>query len=167
MVRHNRLGAWLEHQVDARSVRFAVWLYRRTGGRAPHLWHRRALVLTTTGRQSGRPRTVLVQCFPDGDALVVVAANGGLAANPGWYYNLTAHPRAYIEVEGRQLDVRAEQLSPAEAAAFWPRVLKVAPDYAKYTRRTSRRLPLLRLVPLEPSPEHAAAPDSRTAGSPS
>ena len=99
----------------------------------------------------------------------MVAANGGLAANPGWYYNLKAHPRAHVEVEGRQLDVRAEELSPAEAAAFWSRVLKVAPNYAKYTRRTSRRIPLLRLVPLEPfpdgGPDPVAAPDSRTARS--
>ena len=146
-MRHHRFGTWLEHQVDTRSVRFAVWLYRVTGGQAPHLWHRRALVLTTIGRRSGQPRTVLVQCFADGDAWLVVAANSGLDSNPGWYHNLKAHPHAHIEVEGRRFEVRAVELTPAEAAAFWPRVLEAAPDYAKYTERTSRSLPLLRLVP--------------------
>ena len=45
----------IEHEVDTRSVAFGVWLYRRTGGRITRLWHRRAIVLTTTGRRSGRP----------------------------------------------------------------------------------------------------------------
>jgi hypothetical protein len=43
--------------------------------------------------------------------------------------------------------VRAEELSADEAAAFWPRVLQAAPDYARHLTRTSRRIPLLRLVP--------------------
>lgn len=139
----------LEHVVDTRSVRFGVWLYRRTRGRAPHLWRRRALVLTATGRRSGVPRTVIVQFFPDGADLVVVAANSGLPTHPGWYFNLKAHPEARVEVEGRTLRVHAEELSPEEAAAFWPRVLETAPDYARYRQRTSRVIPLLRLTPVE------------------
>lgn len=79
--------------------------------------------------------------------MIVVAANSGLPSPPGWYFNLTAEPRALVEVGGRKLDVRAEELSADEAAAFWPRVLQVAPDYARYPRRTSRRIPLIRLVP--------------------
>ena len=127
------LKASLEHQMDIRSLRFGIWLYRKTHGRAPHLWHRRALVLTTTGRRSGRPRTVMLQFFPDGSDLIVVAANSGMPTHPAWYLNLKAHPWAHVEVEGRQIDVRAEELSPAEADAHWPRVLEIAPDYAKYT----------------------------------
>jgi deazaflavin-dependent oxidoreductase (nitroreductase family) len=140
------LKASLEHQMDIRSLRFGIWLYRKTHGRAPHLWHRRALVLTTTGRRSGRPRTVMLQFFPDGSDLIVVAANSGMPTHPAWYLNLKAHPWAHVEVEGRQIDVRAEELSPAEADAHWPRVLEIAPDYAKYTQRTTRRIPLVRLV---------------------
>jgi deazaflavin-dependent oxidoreductase (nitroreductase family) len=137
----------IEHLVDTRSVGFGVWLYRRTNGRLLRLWHRRALILTATGRRSGLPRTVIVQFFPDGQDLIVVAANSGLPTHPGWYFNLKAHPRARVEVEGRTLDVRAEQLSPEEAAAFWPHVLDTAPDYARYPRRTTRPIPILRLVP--------------------
>jgi deazaflavin-dependent oxidoreductase (nitroreductase family) len=83
--------------------------------------------------------------------MIVVAANSGLPTHPGWYFNLTAHPQAHVEVEGRTLDVRAEQLSPEEAAAFWPRVLDTAPEYAKYPRRTARVIPLVRLIPLDGS----------------
>ena len=81
----------IEHEVDSRSVAVGVWLYRLTRGRITRLWHRRAIVLTTTGRRSGRPRTVLVQLFHDGAALFVVAANSGLPRPPGWYFNLVAH----------------------------------------------------------------------------
>jgi deazaflavin-dependent oxidoreductase (nitroreductase family) len=71
-----------------------------------------------------------------------------MPTHPAWYVNLKADPRAHVEVEGRQFDVRAQQLSPGEAAAFWPRVLAVAPDYAKYRQRTTRSIPLLRLMPI-------------------
>jgi deazaflavin-dependent oxidoreductase (nitroreductase family) len=136
----------LEHTVDKHSVGVGAWLLRRTRGRIVRLWRRRALVLTVRGRRSGRPRTVVVQYFPDGDDLVVVAANSGLPSQPAWYLNLMAAGEARVEVEGRTLRVRAEQLSPGEAEAFWPRVLRQAPDYERYRRRTERVIPLLRLV---------------------
>lgn len=139
----------LEHAVDTHSVRVGAWLLRRTRGRIVRLWRRRALVLTVRGRRSGRPRTVVVQYFPDGEDLVVVAANSGLPTHPAWYLNLTAAGDACAEVEGRTLRVRAEQLPPQEAEAFWPRVLHQAPDYARYRKRTRRVIPLLRLVPVD------------------
>lgn len=66
---------------------------------------------------------------------------------PAWYLTLTADPRATVEVDGRTLQVRAVPMTPEEAAAWWPRVLDAAPDYARYPKRTDRRLPLVRLVP--------------------
>jgi len=142
-----RIKTRIEHEVDTRSIRLAAGLLRLTKGRIARLWRRQVLVLTTRGRRSGRERTVPLQYFPDGDDLIVVAANSGLPSPPGWYFNLTAQPRARVEVGDRTLEVRAEELSAEEATAFWPRVLQVAPDYARYPRRTSRRIPLLRLVP--------------------
>jgi deazaflavin-dependent oxidoreductase (nitroreductase family) len=131
-----RIKTYIEHEVDASSARLGVWLLRRTKGRLAALWHRQALVLTTRGRRSGLLRVVPLQFFPDGDYMIVVATNSGLPAPPGWYFNLTADPRA-----------RAEELSADEAADFWPRVLEAAPDYARYPKRTSRRIPLIRLIP--------------------
>lgn len=142
-----KLKARLEHEMDVRSLGFGIWLYRKTGGHAPHLWHRRALILTTTGRRSGQPRTVMVQFFPEGKNVVVVAANSGMPTHPAWYLNLMASPRAHVEVEGTDFDVRAQELTPAEAAEFWPRVLAIAPDYAKYRQRTTRTIALVRLIP--------------------
>jgi len=143
----DRIRRRVEHEADTRSVRLAAWLLRATRGRITRLWRRRVMVLTTRGRRSGRPRSVPLQFFPEGDAMVVVAANSGLPTPPSWYLNLKAEPSATADVEGRTLRVRAEELSDDEAAAFWPRVLEAAPDYARYPRWASRRIPLLRLVP--------------------
>jgi F420H(2)-dependent quinone reductase len=139
----------LENIVDRHSVRLGAWLLRRTRGRIVRLWHRRALVLTTRGRRSGLPRPVVVQYFPDGHDMVVVAANSGMPTHPAWYLNLTDDPRATVEVEGRTVPVRAVPMTRDEATAWWPRVLETAPDYARYQERTERPLPLLRLVPVD------------------
>ena len=136
----------LEHAVDSRSVGVGVWLCRRTRGGITRLWHRRAVVLTTTGRRSGLPRTVLVQAFQDGDDLLVVAANSGLPRPPSWYFNLLAEPRVLGEIDGRRMQLRAELLGEAEAATAWHEVvLTTAPDYEKYERRISRIPPIFRL----------------------
>ena len=137
-----------EHLIDTRSVGVGAWLYRRTRGRITRLWRRRALLLTTTGRRTGLPRTVFLQLFPDQVGFLVVAANSGLPHNPAWYLNLMAQPRARVEVEGRTLDVTAERLAVTETEAAWRQVLAAAPDYARYRRRTSRAIPLVRLVPV-------------------
>ncbi len=71
---------------------------RPTKGRIARLWHRRVLILITRGRKSGLERTVPLQFLPDGDGMIVVAANSGLPSPPGWYFNLTADPRARVEV---------------------------------------------------------------------
>jgi len=142
-----QLKTRIEHEVDTRSVRFGVWLYRATRGRVVRLWRRRAIVLTTTGRRSGQPRTVLVQVFRDGADLLVVAANSGLPRPPGWYYNLRAEPRLDAELDGERLRLRAELLPESIAADRWSRVvLTTAPDYERYTRRTGRIPPIFRLV---------------------
>lgn len=143
-----KLKTAIEHEVDTRSVGFGVWLHRRTGGRIARLWRRRTIVLTMIGRRTGRPRTVLVQAFQDGPDVCVVAANSGLSKPPGWYFNLRADPHVVGELDGRRLQLRAEQLSDAEAERLWSeRVLTIAPDYGKYEQRSGRIPPIFRLVP--------------------
>ena len=156
-----RIKTRIEHEVDTRSVGVGVRLLRVTRGRIVQPWHRQALILTTRGRKTGQERTVPLQFFPDGDDMIVVAANSGLASPPGWYFNLTANPRARVEVGGRTLEVHAEELSVEEAADFWPRVLQVAPDYARYPKRTSRPIALIRLVPTTTSTVTTSEPPAR------
>lgn len=133
--------------LDKRLNFVGVWLYRRTGGGITRPWKVDALLLTTTGRRTGRERTVVLQFFPDQGAMIVAAASAGAISHPGWYFNLTAEPVARVQGDRRMIVVRAERLAAEEAAAFWPRLLRRAPDYARYLRATDRAIPLVRLVP--------------------
>jgi len=134
--------------LDKRLSPLSVWLYRRTNGGITRPWKVDALLLTTRGRRSGRQRTVLLQYFPDGDAMILAAANDGGPSHPGWYFNLSADPAARVEVMGRTIAVRAEELPADEASTWWERILRRAPNYEQYTRATSRAIPIVRLVPV-------------------
>lgn len=116
-------------------------LLRRWGG-VP------VLLLTTTGRRTGRPRsTVLVTPARDGDGLVVVASNGGAPRDPLWYANLVADPRAEVLVDGRRRRVLARTVQGPEREALWAQVVARSPAYARYQERTERTLPLVLLTP--------------------
>ena len=144
--RAERLGLFLGRGLDKRLTPLGRWLYRRTNGGITRPWKVDALLLTTRGRRSGHDRTVVLQYFRDGDNMILAAANDGGASHPGWYYNLLADPVARVEVMGRTIAVRAEELPTDEAAAWWPRILVRAPSYERYARATSRRIPIVRLV---------------------
>lgn len=155
-----RLSTRLEHELDSRSVGLAAWLYRATHGRIARLYRRDVLLLTTTGRRSGLQRTVPLQFFADGDDMVVVAANSGMANHPAWYLNLRAQPEALVEVYGQSVPVRAEKMSEADAESFWTVVLRRAPDYSRYLERTDRKIPMIRLTPV--SSPHTGAIEGST-----
>lgn len=138
---HRLLDRWLNP--------LGVWVYRRTKGGIARPWQVDALLLTTRGRRSGRERTVVLQFFPDGDAMVVTATNDGADTAPAWYLNLRADPRARVEVDGRSRPVRAVELPASEATAWWSRIVERSPSYARYRRATSRPFPVLRLVPTQ------------------
>jgi len=145
--RKERVGLFLHRGLDRRLSRLGVWVMRRTRGGITRTFKVDALLLTTRGRRSGRQRTVVLQYFPDGEAMVLAAANDGGESHPGWYHNLKADPAASVEVMGRKIAVRAEELSADEAAEWWQRILLRDPTYERYARATARTIPIIRLVP--------------------
>jgi deazaflavin-dependent oxidoreductase (nitroreductase family) len=150
----DRLALFLEPRLDRALGCLFVRLYRLTRGGIARVYRVRALVLTTRGRRTGRDRAVVLAYFPQGERFVVVAANGGQPRHPAWYLNLRATPTARVEIGDRTLAVRAEELSRAEAAAFWPVIVRTLPGYGRYPRATSRIIPLVRLIPLETEGGH-------------
>ena len=146
--RRERVGLSIGRGLDKHLTPLGIWVYRRTKGRITGPWKVDALLLTTRGRRSGKQRTVVLQFFRDGSAMILAAANDGGASHPGWYFNLKADPAARVEVMGRVLAVRAEELPADEAAAWWQRILVRAPSYERYTRATTRSFPIIRLVPV-------------------
>src|SRR5206468_2616626 len=102
--------------------------------------------------------------FRDGANWIIVAANSGRSSHPDWFYNLKATRTAQVQVMDRTLQVRAEELSPDEAIAFWPYILRVAPAYARYQKATSRPIPLVRLVSTLQAAEQTKTRDEALSG---
>lgn len=105
------------------------------------------LLLTTTGRRSGRPRTTPLTYFRDGRDLVVIASNGGSDRPPAWSLNLEHDPRARVRIGSATIAVTAATATPEERARLWPTITAVHPGYAAYQRKTTRRIPVLLLTP--------------------
>jgi deazaflavin-dependent oxidoreductase (nitroreductase family) len=133
----------------ARTVmRLMVWLYRSTGGRiggtvagAP------ILLITTTGRKSGRPWTNPVMYQRDDDGYVVIASNGGSPRHPAWWLNLRSHPDATIQVGREVVQVSATRSSGAERERLLALMTKAYKGFAKYETKTTRKIPVVRLAP--------------------
>ena len=118
-----------------------VVVYRLSGGRLGVRFHGMAfLLLRTTGARSGRLRTTPLLYITDGDALVIVASNGGRARHPGWLFNLRQTPEAELVVGREAWRARARIADPAERARLWPRVNEAYPYQAYQDAATSREI---------------------------
>ena len=100
-------------------------VYRISGGRVG-LWRPRAgrwgaLRLTTTGRRTGRRRSVILAYFEDGPNLVTMAMNGWGEGEPAWWLNLQAHPDARVDLADGPRLVRAHAATGAERFRLWAR----------------------------------------------
>ncbi|MEU9506532.1 nitroreductase/quinone reductase family protein [Micromonospora sp. NPDC048170] len=121
---------------------------RLTRGRVVALGLIPSLVITTTGRRSGRPRSNPLLYVPDGDAYVVVGSNFGQAQQPGWAMNLRADPAAEVAVKGRRVPVRAQVATGAERDRLWRLLVAEWPAYLAYAQRAGgREIFVFRLEP--------------------
>ena len=124
-------------------------LYRVTRGRIGHrLVNNDMLLLTTTGRQSGKRHTVPLLYLRDDDDLVVIASWGGRDHHPEWFLNLLADERAEVQIDERRTAVVAVTADPARREALWPRVLAAYDGYRVYESRTDREIPVVILRPV-------------------
>jgi deazaflavin-dependent oxidoreductase (nitroreductase family) len=110
----------------------------------------RFLLLTTTGRRTGRERTMPLLYVPDGGRFVVVGSNGGDARPPAWWLNLQKQPAARVQVDRKHHRVSARPALGEERDALWALLEQSYRYYADYRRRTSREIPV---VVLEPAKE--------------
>jgi deazaflavin-dependent oxidoreductase (nitroreductase family) len=125
-----------------------VQRYRETDGEVGYLWNGvPTLLLTTTGRKTGRSRTTPLIFNRDGDDYLVVASMGGAPSHPNWYLNLTAQPDTEIQVRAEHLPVTAHTASPDEKPRLWAIVAEQWPNYDVYQSRTTREIPVVVLSP--------------------
>ena len=118
--------------------------YEETDGAEGHEWQgTTTLILTTTGRKSGKERRnpLIYQKF--GGDYLVVASNGGADEPPDWYLNLTANPEVRVQVKGDKFSARARTATPEEKPEMWRVMAEVWPAYNDYQQKTDREIPVV------------------------
>ena len=100
-------------------------LFRVTGGRfglrRPGEDKYGMFRLTTTGRRSGEPRSVILGYYLDGPNIVTMAMNGWGGPDPAWWLNLQANPDAEVELAGERFAVRGRAAEGDERERLWDR----------------------------------------------
>ena len=119
--------------------------YRETGGEVGQIWREGStvLLLTTTGRRSGEPRTTPLIYAQDGDHFVIVASKGGAPDDPGWYLNLAKTPNVELQVGSEVFRAHAHTASGEERERLWREANEVWPHYDEYAGKTDREIPVV------------------------
>ena len=138
--------------VTGQVLRVHEAIYKGTDGRLGHnMIGVPCLLLRTTGRKSGQPRTNSLVYARDDDDYIVVASVGGAPHHPGWLYNLRANPEVEIQIGRKRQRARARELGKDDPD--YARLWKIANDgnrgrYDQYQTRTSRAIPVVVLTPV-------------------
>ena len=133
------------HSVDLLFDDEHVRRDRETDGEVGHIWRlgTTVLLLTTTGRKSGDPRTVPLIYTPAGGSYAVIASRGGAPRHPSWYLNLAAQPLVTVQVLGEVFPARARTAEGDEREGIWAKAREQWPEYDVYATRTDRRIPVV------------------------
>ena len=119
-------------------------VYQITGGRVgARLNGLDMVLLTTTGRKSGQPRTLPLACLRDGEDWIVVASNGGQDFHPAWWLNLQETPRAQAQLGRETRSIVAHEATDDDRARLWPLLKQQNPAYPKYEKKTDRLIPVV------------------------
>lgn len=104
--------------------------------------------LTTTGAKTGQQRTMPLLAGIEGDRIALIASSFGREHNPGWYYNLKAHPECKVAYKGRALAYMAREVNGDEYDKYWNLVSSNYVGYEKYKKRAAHRhIPVMLLEP--------------------
>jgi deazaflavin-dependent oxidoreductase (nitroreductase family) len=142
-----------------------VLLYRLSRGRLlGRIAGMPVVLLTTTGRRTGRERTVALTALRDGSTLVLVGSFGGSDLSPAWLLNLRADPRATVRLGPVRRRVVAQEATDPEHARLWPVVVRTYEGYARYQERTARRIPIVLLLDENGAREARASPAGELPG---
>jgi len=148
-VRGHTLAGMADPDDDALFGAEHVRVYRETNGERGYNWRNgsKILLLTTTGRKSGEPRTTPLIHVADGDGWVIIASKGGAVDDPAWYKNLEADPEATVEILADEVPVVATTAEGDERARLWSAMTDVWPAYDDYQSKTDREIPVVVLSP--------------------
>lgn len=143
----SKAGAWITLNI---ASRFDPFFLHATRGwfSTSNLFGFSALMLTTIGAKTGRPRRVALTFFRDGNRLVIVASRGGMDKQPGWYHNLKAHPEAVVLLNGCSGSYSSYEAASEERNRLWTMACDHYAGYATYQKHArDRQLPVMVLTP--------------------
>lgn len=124
--------------------------YLATDGEEGYEWNGgRCIILTTTGRRSGKIRRTPLMKVKHGDGYIVIASLGGAPQHPQWYLNITANPEVVINDRAERHELVARTASAEEKRELWSVAVAEWPAYDDYQKSTDRDIPL---VICEPRP---------------
>jgi len=129
-----------------------VLLYQRSSGRiGGKVQGLPVLLLTTTGRKTGKKRITPLGYLEYDGHYVVTASNAGFDTQPGWFHNLTSNPQVRVQIRDKQFAAIAERAEPTLRQRLWATFMERAPGYGAYQKRTAREIPIVLLRPVSPS----------------
>jgi deazaflavin-dependent oxidoreductase (nitroreductase family) len=137
--------------LTSQLLRLQQAIYKATDGRIGHkMLGVPTLLLGTTGRRSGQPRTNALVYARDGDDYLVVPSNGGRDKPPGWLYNLQANPAVQLQVGRDRRAGTASVIAPSDPD--YERLWRIVNDnnrdrYTAYQHQTRRPIPVIAIAP--------------------
>jgi deazaflavin-dependent oxidoreductase (nitroreductase family) len=145
----SRPGAWLfsrsMHHVDRLVLRLSHGQRTLAGITAGIP----VLTVTTTGARTGRPRSAPLLGVPFGSDIAIIGTRFGQPGTPGWYYNLSAQPRAEVAYRSRSVTVTAREADEHEWPQIWAQARKIYAGYEAYASRiTGRKIHIMILSAL-------------------
>jgi len=104
--------------------------------------------LTTIGAKTNQPRTMPLMGMFDQDRIAFIASSFGREHNPGWYYNLKAHPECEVGFRGHTGIYIAHEVGGEEYDLYWQMAVSCYTGYEKYQQRAAHRhIPVMVLEP--------------------
>jgi F420H(2)-dependent quinone reductase len=127
---------------------FHKGVYKISGGKIGGSFSGGSIVLlTTTGRKSGKARTTPLMTMKDEGDYIVIASFSGHDAHPAWYLNLEANPAATVTLGRDEHKVVAVMTEGEDRKKLYDGMTEIYSDYAEYQKATDRVIPVVRLTP--------------------
>jgi deazaflavin-dependent oxidoreductase (nitroreductase family) len=139
--------------MDMKAINGRVVEQFRAGGEIEGMHRDRLVLLTATGRRTGRRHTVPMMFHRNADRILVMASNQGAPKDPQWYGNLVADPRVKVELADETFDATATPLEGQERERQWAAIKKAYPFFAEHEAKAGRTIPVVALTrrPAEPA----------------
>ena len=126
--------------------------YIETDGADGHMWDSApvggpgpipTLLLTTTGRRSGKSLVMPLIYGEANGAYVVIASKGGAPKHPAWYLNLAANTEVDVQVIADRFRAKARTATGDERTNLWKMMREIYPPYDEYQGKTDREIPVI------------------------